>query len=554
MSYIAMSWFVELLKSNTLLLLFVVAAIGYPLGRVRLFGHSLGVAAVLFVGLAIGALDPDLKLPEVIYTLGLVVFVYTIGLSSGAGFFASFRRKGLRDNLLIVGMLIIAALAVVGVQYAFGLRPTVAAGLFAGSLTNTPALAAVLAQIKIIAPADTRDRLLADPVVGYSIAYPIGVIGMIITIAVLQRMWHVDYTAETQSLRDLGAVGQKLVNRTVRIMRPEISVLTVDELLRAKQWRVIFGRTLRNGEMILADGSTRLQHGDLVSLIGTEEEVTEAAAFLGEMTTERLELDRSKLDFRRIFVSNPQVVGRPLRDLQLPQRYGALVTRVRRGDMELLPHGDTVLELGDRVRVVALRERMDEVSEFFGDSYRALSEIDILTFSLGLAMGLLIGMIPIPLAGGTVFRLGVAGGPLVMALILGARERTGPLVWNIPYSANLTLRQIGLVLFLAGVGTRSGYAFVSTFTQSGGIALFGAGAGITCGIAFMTLWIGHKLLRIPMSLLIGMLAGLQTQPAVLAFALEQTKNDAPNIGYTTVYPMAMITKILLAQALVVLLR
>lgn len=182
-----MSWFVELLKSNTLLLLFVVAAIGYPLGRVRLFGHSLGVAAVLFVGLAIGALDPDLKLPEVIYTLGLVVFVYTIGLSSGAGFFASFRRKGLRDNLLIVGMLIIAALAVVGVQYAFGLRPTLAAGLFAGSLTNTPALAAVLEQIRIIAPADTRDQLLADPVVGYSIAYPIGVIGMIITIAEIGR-------------------------------------------------------------------------------------------------------------------------------------------------------------------------------------------------------------------------------------------------------------------------------------------------------------------------------------------------------------------------------
>lgn len=549
-----MLWLVELLKSNTLLLLFVVAAIGYPLGRVRLFGHSLGVAAVLFAGLTIGALDPDLKLPEIVYTLGLVVFVYTIGLSSGAGFFASFRRKGLRDNLLIVGMLIIAALAVAGVQYAFGLRPTLAAGLFAGSLTNTPALAAVLEQVRIIAPADARDRLLADPVVGYSIAYPIGVIGMIITISVLQRLWHVDYTVEAQSLRDLGAVGQKLVNRTVRITRPEISLLTIDELLRAKQWRVIFGRTLRNGEMILADGSTRLQQGDLVSLIGTEEEVTEAAAFLGEMTAERLELDRSKLDFRRIFVSNPQVVGRPLRDLQLPRRYGALVTRVRRGDMELLPHGDTVLELGDRVRVVALRERMDEVSEFFGDSYRALSEIDILTFSLGLAMGLLIGMIPIPLPGDAVFRLGVAGGPLVVALILGARERTGPLVWNIPYSANLTLRQIGLVLFLAGVGTRSGYAFFSTFTQSGGIVLFGAGAIITCGIAFTTLWIGHKLLRIPVSLLIGMLAGLQTQPAVLAFALEQTKNDAPNIGYTTVYPMAMITKILLAQALVLLLR
>ena len=549
-----MSFVIDLLKSNALLLLFVVAAVGYPLGRVRLFGHSLGVAAVLFVGLAVGALDPELKLPEIVYTLGLVLFVYTIGLSSGAGFFASFQRKGLRDNALIVVMLVLAALAVAGARYALDLRPTLAAGLFAGSLTNTPALAAVLEQIKTVAPAETRDQLLADPVVGYSIAYPIGVIGMIAAIAVMQRLWRIDYAAEADRLRDLGAAGQKLVNRTVRITRPEVSLLSVDELLRAKQWRVIFGRTRRGGDMALVDGETHLQQGDLVSLIGTEDEVSEAARFLGEMTDERLELDRSKLDFRRVFVSNPQVVGRPLGELQLPRRYGALVTRVRRGDIEFLPHGDMVLELGDRVRVVALRDNMDAVSEFFGDSYRALSEIDILAFGLGVALGLLIGMAPVPLPGGAVFRLGIAGGPLLAALVLGARERTGPLVWNIPYSANLTLRQIGLVLFLAGVGTRSGYAFASTFSQSGGILLFITGALITCGVALATLWIGHRALGIPMSLLIGMLAGLQTQPAVLGFSLEQTKNDLPNIGYTTVYPMAMIAKILLAQAIVMLLQ
>lgn len=548
-----MTYLIDILKSNPLLLLFVVAAVGYPLGRVRVFGHSLGVAAVLFAGLAIGALDPELKLPEIVYTLGLVLFVYTIGLSSGPGFFASFQRKGLRDNALIVGMLLLAALAAAGAHYVLGLRETLTAGLFAGSLTNTPALAAVLEQIKATAPATTREQLLADPVVGYSIAYPIGVIGMIVTIAVLQRVWRVDYAAEAQHLRDLGAVGQKLANRTVRVTRPEVSLLSIDELLRAKQWRVIFGRAVRGGEMTLASGDTHLQQGDLVSLIGTEEEIAEAARFLGETTADRLELDRSKLDFRRVFVSNPKVVGRPLGELRLSQQYGALITRVRRGDIEFLPRPDMVLELGDRVRVVALRDRMDEVSEYFGDSYRRLSEIDILAFSLGLAIGLLLGMIPVPLPGGAEFRLGVAGGPLVAALILGARERTGPLVWNIPYSANLTLRQIGLVLFLAGVGTRSGYAFASTFSQSGGILIFAAGALITCGVALATLWIGYKLLNIPMSLLIGMLAGLQTQPAVLGFSLEQTKNDLPNIGYTTVYPMAMIVKILLAQALVLFL-
>ena len=196
---------------------------------------------------------------------------------------------------------------------------------------------------------------------------------------------------------------------------------------------------------------------------------------------------------------------------------------------------------------------MDAVGAFFGDSYRALSEIDILTFSLGIALGLLLGTVPIPLPGGVTFRLGLAGGPLIVALILGALGRTGPLVWGLPYSANLTLRQIGLILFLAGIGTRAGYAFLSTFTQGGGLTIFAAGAAVTCITALATLWVGHRLLKIPMSLLIGMLSGLQTQPSVLGYALEQTGNDLPNIGYATVYPIATISKIIFAQLLLTLL-
>ena len=228
--------------------------------------------------------------------------------------------------------------------------------------------------------------------------------------------------------------------------------------------------------------------------------------------------------------------------------------RVRRGDVEFLPHGDTVLELGDRIRVLTQREHLDAVSSFFGDSYRAVSEIDILSFGLGLALGLIVGLIPIPLPGGSTLRLGFAGGPLIVALILGNIERTGPIVWTLPYNANLTLRQFGLVLFLAGVGTRSGWAFVTTFTQSGGFAIFVAGAVITCATAFLTLFIGYKLLKIPMSIMTGILSGQQTQPAALGFALEQAHNDLPNIGYATVYPLATIAKIVLAELLLSLLR
>jgi putative transport protein len=188
-----------------------------------------------------------------------------------------------------------------------------------------------------------------------------------------------------------------------------------------------------------------------------------------------------------------------------------------------------------------------------GDSFRALSEIDVMTFSLGLALGLLIGIVPIPLPGGVIFSLGFAGGPLVVALALGALSRTGPMVWTLPYNANLTLRQLGLILFLAGVGTRAGYAFVTTFTNGAGLTVFAAGAAITLTVATFALFVGRFVLRMPMNVLIGLVAGLQTQTALLGFALEQTDDDLPNIGYTTAYPIATVTKIVLAQVLLSLL-
>lgn len=544
---------IQLLIDNPLLLLFVVAAIGYPLGRIKFRGGSLGVAAVLFAGLAIGSLHPDLKLPEIIYLLGLVLFVYTVGLSSGRGFFASFRRKGLRDNFLVMVVLIVGAGLALIAHFVLNLKATLTAGLFAGSLTNTPALAGVLETIKSIAPAGAVDRLLAEPVVAYSVTYPIGVVGMILAMAVVQRIWKIDYAAEALTLRDVGATQRRLSNRTIRITRSEAIGMPIHEILRDKPWDVIFGRMKHADQLSLPHGWSVLALDDLITAVGSPEDLDRVTEFLGEASDEQLDLDRSQLDIRRVFVSNLKIAGHRLRDLNLPQQFGAVLTRVRRGDVEFVPNGDTQLELGDRVRILTRRENIDAVSTFLGDSYRAVSEIDILSFSLGLALGLLVGLIPIPLPGGLTFKLGFAGGPLIVALILGARERTGPLVWSLPYSANMTLRQIGLVLFLAGIGTRAGYAFVTTFMQGGGVLIFFAGAIITCVTALVMLWLGRRVLKIPMSILIGMLAGLQTQPAVLGFAIEQAGSDVPNIGYATVYPIATIAKILLAQLLLTLL-
>jgi putative transport protein len=315
----------------------------------------------------------------------------------------------------------------------------------------------------------------------------------------------------------------------------------------------VFGRLRRvDGKYSVTTGETVFRQGDLVTLIGVEDALNEAMEFLGSDCGERLELDLTQYDKRRIFISSSKVIGLRLRDLDLIGRYGAIVTRVRRGDNELLPDGQTVLAPGDQVRVVAPHERMNDLAQLFGDSYRVVSEIDILTFSLGLALGLLLGLVPIPAPGGVTLRLGIAGGPLIVALVLGALGRTGPLVWALPYGANLTLRQIGLVFFLAGIGTRSGYAFYSTFVQGSGALIFGAGALITILTSAATLWAGYRLMKIPMGLLVGIMAGLQTQPAVLGFGLEQSGDDLPNIGYAIVYPIAMILKILLAQGLLIL--
>ncbi|HJV66056.1 MAG TPA: aspartate:alanine exchanger family transporter [Geomonas sp.] len=546
---------IDILIHNPLLLLFLVAGIGYPLGRIKILGSSFGVAAVLFVGLAFGALDPQMKLPDVIYMLGLSIFIYAIGLSGGPVFFASFKRQGLRYNLLVIMILLLLAVLTGIIGTFLHLKPTITAGIYSGSLTSTPSIAAILDTLRQNYHGAGLDQLLAEPVVGYSITYPMGLIGTVLAISFAQRLWRIDFAAEAKQLRSLGAPTDPLKNRTILVSRLDTCCgKSLDELRREQGWDVIFGRVKRQGLFQLATTEERLQPGDLISVVGSVEELDRVTAYLGEKSEEEIDLDRSEFDFRRIFVSSAQVAGRRLRDLDLRKKYGAVVTRVRRGDDDFLPNGDLVLELGDRVRVVTHHENMKAVTKLFGDSYRAVSEVDVLTFGLGLALGLLLGILPIPLPGGITFKLGFAGGPLVTGIVLGTIGRTGRMFWSLPYSVNMTLRQIGMVLFLAGVGTGAGYSFLATFSKGGGFLILGVGVAITCVASVLALWIGYKVMKIPMTLLMGIIAGLQTQSAVLGYALDQTRNDLPNIGFASVYPAATILKIILVQIMVVMLR
>jgi putative transport protein len=372
------------------------------------------------------------------------------------------------------------------------------------------------------------------------------VLGVILVMAAARTWWAKDLKASRRAVA--------LEVRSVRVLEPGACTLPVAELVRRRGWRVLFARRRRGDHVDIIRPTEPLAVGDLVTLVAERDDLARVVDEIGEPAEEQLELDRSDLDFRRVFVSEPALFGRTLGELHLLERFGALVTRVRRGDVDVLPDGGTVLEPGDRVRVLAPRSRIQEVAAFFGDSYRALAEVDVLSFGLGCAAGLALGLVPVPLPGGGRFELGMAGGPLIAGLVFGALGRSGPLVWQLPFSAGLTLRQIGIVLFLAGVGTRSGWVFAQTFGEPGSWGVFAAGAGVTMLTTAVSLLVARHLLRVRPDVALGMASAIHTQPAALAFATETAGDDGPNAGWAAVFPFATIAKILLAQLLVTLLR
>lgn len=537
---------VSTLVAYPILTLFVVIGLGYVFGSISFGGFKFGVAGVLFVGLAIGALDPNLGLPELIPSLGLIIFVYTIGLQAGPGFFRSFNRQGARDNLLALGVLAVGALLTVALAAGFGFDRTRAAGLYCGALTNTPALAAVRERVRETArnagvTGERLDSIGEQPSVAYSLAYPFGVIGLLLAFQLGRRLWK-PVIAPPDEQRRIAA--RDFVVRNPGVFHRRLS----DVLHLHHNPGFVVSRLRHDGETVIPGPETELAPGDIVVAVGDDEALERAQQIFGEPADTQLELDRSRLDFRRVFVSSERVVGRRIGDLGLERDLGATITRLRRGDVDVVPTADTRLEYGDRVRVLTRRESFEAISRFFGDSIRGTAETDFGSVAVGMVLGVLVGLMPIPLPGAGVVRLGLAGGPLLVALVLGRIERTGRITWHIPVSANLTLRQVGLLLFLAGVGTRAGWSFVQTLRTSG-LELLAAGAIITTFVAVTTLVFAYKKYALPFDFAIGLVAGVHTQPAALAYAADTTRSERPNLAYAAVYPLATIAKIVIAQLL-----
>jgi putative transport protein len=553
-----MAFLTHLLAHNPLLMLFAVVALGYPISKLRVAGASFGIASILFAGIALGAvvvtpgLDPLVKKDlsremKLVYELGLAIFVYAMGLAIAHSFWASFSREGLKRNAVVAVVMVSSTALVVVLAKVLRFDSRYAAGLLAGTFTNMPALAGVIEALK----RTTSDTLvIAQPTVASAIAYPIGVLVPMLSIPLSRRIFKVDLEREAAALHGSSSGSSHLKARTIEVEARAAGRTHVD-LREQANCKVVFNRLKRGGDFIMAPLDVALEAGDLLVVVGTPEDVERAQAFLGRKSDIALQHDISEYDSTRVFVSNHDLIGRPLRDLQLPEKHNCMVSRLRRGDVWFVPDADTVLELGDRIRVATARDNIAAVEELFGDSYRELSEASFLTFAMGLSLGLAVGQIPIPLGHGIIFKLGFAGGPLVVGLVLGRFHKLGQFVWNIPYSANHTIRQFGLVLFAAGIGVISGEGFRQILSRNiSWLPIFIGSALVVATVAdTLAYWLGHKVFRIPLSLLFGIVAGTHTQPVVLGYATQQSKNDLPNVGFAAVYPLATILKIVLAQAL-----
>lgn len=527
-----MSALVAVLVDQPLLVLFLVLAAGTVLGSLRLAGTTIGPAGALFAGIAASAFIPDLAtvVPPVLGTLGLALFVYTVGLAGGPAFVAGVRR-GAPAIATTTGVYVLVAVVGWLVGGWIGLSGPDVAGVYAGTGTNSSGLAAAI---------DAADSTV--PAVGYAIAYPFGVLGALVAIPLALRRSRRRPTAEDTH------PPQPADYLTCLVARDDLPEITA--LLRFRGEQLVISRVRRGGSDHTPDPDERLRPGDLVTVIGTADAVRAFAAWVGEPTDEDLVLDRRWLDVRRVVLSNPRLAGVTVGELDL-DRFDAVAGFVRRGDVDVVARDDLAVELGDRIRVIAPRDRLAEVVTYLGDSERAVVVADPIGFSVGLALGLLVGLLAVPLPSGTV-TLGPAIGPLLVGLVLGYRSRTGRVVWQLPYATNQTLRQLGALVFLGVVGLGAGPDLASAVATTQGLLLSGLALLLTA-LTCTGLVLGARLLGAGGPRVAGTLAGGQGQPAILAAALDRTGgDDRVALTYALLFPPAIVVKIVAAQVLATL--
>ncbi|MDR2462767.1 MAG: putative transporter [Verrucomicrobiales bacterium] len=550
---------IDLFTSNSvahaIFVLSLVSALGLALGSFKFRWLSLGIAGVLFSGVLFAhfgvTIDPHIM--EFGRELGLILFVYTIGMQVGPGIFSSLRNQGLTLNLFAVAIVTMGALIAVACHYFAGLSPAVVAGLFSGATTNTPSLGASLEALRGV-PGISPD-MMKLPGQGYAVAYPFGVIGIIIAMGLVKKFCKINIDREQALfIKEQAFDKPKLLKRNIEVTNSNLLSLPINKIPGARQLHVVVSRILRNGEVMTARPDLNLHAGDVLHVVGTESDLNEFEAIVGRQSARDLMTIAGPVMTRRMVITKCSVVGKRVQELNFEERHNVAITRISRAEVEFSSALNPRVQLGDTIIAVGKEADLNQVAGEIGNSAKQLNHPQIIPIFVGIALGIIIGTFPIYFPSlPAPFRLGLAGGPLIIAILLSRLGSFGSLIWHMPLSANFMLREIGIVLFLCCVGLKAGEGFVATIVNGDGLYWMLLAALITIVPLLVVGFVAKCWYRLNYMRVCGLLSGSMTDPPALAFANSFTGSDAPSIAYSTVYPLTMILRIFFGQLLVILL-
>lgn len=553
-----MTWFLQLFYQDsvphTMLIISLVISTGLVLGRLSAGGIQLGIAGVLFSGLIFGhyQLSINAEVMHFLREFGLILFVYAIGLQVGPSFVSSFFKYGLRLNGLAAGVVILGALITVAISVIGKIPMPVAVGLFSGATTNTPSLAA--AQQVLSGLPNMTSETLKMPGLGYAVAYPFGIVGIILSMLLTKKLFRIDIAE--QALQFSNTQQQQAhtpVWKDLTVENPNLNGMTIDQVPFFEGMGVVITRILHQGQtdVEVASHDSKLLLGDTIRLVGDKDQLEQLKILIGPEAEIDLQVVAKNLQSRRLVVTNKTAINQTIGNLCL--RYGVTISRVHRPDVEFSPTSAVHVQFGDELNVVGSQDALSKIAKALGNSLEELSHPQIMPIFIGITLGVILGSLPFYLPGiPSAVKLGMAGGPLLVAIMLSRIGNWGAMTWHLPKSSNIILKDIGIVLFLACVGLHSGDQFLETLLHGDGFYWMACATLITLLPLLIAALVAHLLFKLNFLSLCGLLAGSMTDPPALAFANNLNPSAAVSIAYATVYPLVMILRIIAAQLIILL--
>ncbi|WP_165806820.1 putative transporter [Balneicella halophila] len=545
--------FTETGTASTLLFLALVGAFGIFLGKLRLGSLKLGIAGVLFVGLLVGHLGANIdhNVLHFVKEFGLILFVYSIGIEIGPRFISSLQNNGIKLNMLAALIVLLGVACAFAVKYLFDLDTAVVAGLFTGAVTNTPSLGAV--QSLITDQFANGSELSELSGMAYAVAYPFGILGIILVMALVRIFFKIKVDDEVQKYKaDVSSSSGNIQTIRAEVSNPNLFGQTLASLTSTIHKDFVVSRVWRNNEFVVPEAKMLLEKGDVLIGLCGRDALSDVELLIGDVSIQKKFEITGELSMRHIRMTNRKLAGKSLMDINLSSLFPANITRVFRGESEIIPSGETRLEFGDTIRVVGRREKMDAIANFLGNSLRDLSHPNLTPLFIGIFLGILLGSIPIFIPGlPAPAKLGLAGGPLIIALLLGHKGRIGRFDFYMTPSANYFIREMGIVLFLGCVGLGSGKHFWETIVSGGYMWMLYA--SIITFVPLFVVGVIARMMKINYLTICGFLSGSMTDPPALEFANNIAPLQAQATAYATVYPLTMFLRILMAQLLVLFL-